>query len=195
MANQLVMVMEIANIVEIWGEEQSEKIRESIARKGNNANGDQFAASFKPLEVEISEGAVIWKMEAPSWYDVIDKGGKRWVKGKMPPVNPIMEWMAHKGIQAIINNHSTHLAKAIKRNKESKTWHTQTKYQAQRSMAFAIAINIKKHGVIKRFGGNGSNFYSDVMNPQAFLELRKRIIEKTANPEFIFKFIDPNQKD
>jgi len=182
---------EIAEIVTEWGNEQAEKIRESIAAKGNNANGDQFAGSFIPLEVEISDDVLIWRMSAPPWYDVIDKGGKRWTN-KMPPVDEIMQWLAHKGIKALPKSENPKLTSSF--GKHTGKWQDNPKYSAQRSMAFAIAINIKKKGVIKRFGGKGSNFYSDVMNPDAFIELRRRIIAKTANPEFIFKFIDPSQK-
>lgn len=183
-------VADIGKIVEQWGQELNEKLRESIARKGNNANGDQFAASFTN-ETIIGEDYVEFKMEAPSWYDVIDKGGKRWTN-KMPPVNDIMDWMAHKGIQASVKAKKTpSVASSIK--KHTGTYHTNSKYSAQRSMAFAIAVNIKKHGVLKRFSGKGSNFYSDVVNEEAFIDLRKRIIDYTQNPNFILKFIDPNQ--
>ena len=49
----------------------------------------------------------------------------------------------------------------------------------------------QKNGMIKRFGYKGSNFYSEVVNEKAFLELRKTIIKHTANPNFILQFIDP----
>jgi len=179
-------VSEIAKVVEEWGNELNQKLSESIVAKRNNANGDQFAASFKN-ETKIGEDYVEWTMEAPNWYDVIDKGGRRW-SNKMPPVNSIMDWMAHKGIVATKHKKNS-LSNSVK--KHTGTYHTNPKYSAQRSMAFAIAINIKKHGVLKRFGGKGSNFYSDVVNEKAFLDLRNRIIDLTANPNFIIKFIDP----
>lgn len=184
------MVEEIAKIVEDWGNERAEMLRENIASKGHNANGDTFAASFTPLEVEIGEDYLTWKLEGPEWYDVINSGGKRWTK-KMPPINPIMEWLAHKGIKAKVTKKSS-IVSAIK-GKSPKSWHEEKRYSGQRSMAFAIAKNIKKNGVMKRFGGKGSNFYSEVFNAEAFIDLRRRIIEKTANPEFIFQFIDPDK--
>lgn len=198
------MVSEIAAIVEDWGNEQAERIRDNIAAKGHNANGDQFAASFVPMEVEIREDTLVWKMAGPSWYDVIDKGGMRW-KGKMPPVNPIMEWLAHKGIKAGGLKKKKTIGEAIRQKKETNSlpeiakgsWHDNKQYSMQRSMAFAIAINIKRRGVVKGFPaksiGTGSNFYSEVMNAEAFIDLRKRIIAKTANPQFIFQFIDPDK--
>lgn len=184
------MVSEIAKIVTDWGNERAELLRENVVSKGHNANGDQFAASFVPMDVEIREDVLVWKLSGPEWYDVINKGGKRWTN-KMPPINPIMEWLAHKGIKAKIKPKQS-LASAIK-GKAPKSWHEEKRYSGQRSMAFAIAKNIKKNGVMKRFGGKGSNFYSEVFNAEAFIELRRRIIEKTANPEFIFQFIDPDK--
>jgi hypothetical protein len=179
------MVAEISNVVEQWSEEYLEKLKASIVAKGNNANGDQFAASFKP-NTETTETEVHYSLLAPSWYDVIDTGGKRWTKGKMPPVNSIMEWMAHKGIMA------TAKPKKVISNKPHKgSWHHNPKYSAQRSMAFAIAINIKKHGVLKRFGGKGSSYYSDVFNAKAYQDLNNRIITTLGNTDFLLTFIEP----
>jgi len=191
----MALVEAIASIVEIWGQEQADRLRESIARKGNNANGDTFAASFVPHDSVITGNSLEWTMSGPSWYDVIDTGGKRWQKGKMPPVNSIMQWMAHKGIVATVKAKSKQnsLSHSIKKHKGA--WQNNPKYAAQRSMAFAIAVNIKKHGVIKRFGGKGSNFYSEVFNDKAYADLNERIHKLLGEGNFLLTIIDPNTPD
>ena len=187
------MVAEISNVVEQWSEEYLEKLKASIVAKGNNANGDQFAASFTPV-FESNEDSFHYSLLAPSWYDVIDTGGKRWTKGKMPPVSSIMSWMADKGIVPS-NTKRNSLKQSIQSSQSKQKWHKQSKYSAERSMAFAIAINIKKHGVVKGFPakevGVGTHYYSDVFNAKAYEDLNNRIISTLGNADFLLTFIEP----
>jgi hypothetical protein len=180
----------IAEIVKIWGEKLTEDITESLGKKDMVHSG-VTAASFKP-DVKIGEDFVEFTLEAPSYYDVLDKGGKRWTD-KQPPVDSILKWMKTRGIKATIPVKKQTLASTIKKKKMviKKVVKPQTQLEADKSYAFGIAANIKKKGVIERFGYRGSNFYSEVVNEKAFLELRKIIIKHTANPNFILQFIDP----
>ena len=180
----------IAEIVKIWGEKLTEDITESLGKKDMVHSG-VTAASFKP-DVKIGEDFVEFTLEAPSYYDVLDKGGKRWTD-KQPPVDSILKWMKTRGIKATIPVKKQTLASTIKKKKMviKKVVKPQTQLEADKSYAFGIAANIKKKGVIERFGYRGSNFYSEVVNEKAFLELRKTIIKHTANPSFILQFIDP----
>ena len=180
----------IAEIVAVWGNKLTEDITESLGSKDMIASG-VTAQSFKP-SVKIGEDFVEFTLEAPTYYDVLDKGGKRWTE-KQPPVDSIISWMRTKGIQATIPVKKQTLASTIKNKKMviKKVVKPKTQLEANKGMAFGIAANIKKNGMIKRFGYKGSNFYSEVVNEKAFLELRKTIIKHTANPNFILQFIDP----
>lgn len=186
----------IAEIVKIWGEKLTEDITESLGKKDMVHSG-VTAASFKP-DVKIGEDFVEFTLEAPSYYDVLDKGGKRWTNMKVTNVAPtfvdsILVWMKSRGLKATIPLKEQTLASTIKNKKMviKKIVKPQTQLEADKSYAFNIVANIKKKGVIKRFGYRGSNFYSEVVNEKAFLELRKIIIKHTANPNFILQFIDP----
>ena len=186
----------IAEIVAVWGNKLTEDITESLGKKDMIASG-VTAQSFKP-SVKIGEDFVEFTLEAPSYYDVLDKGGKRWTNMKVTNVAPtfvdsIVSWMRTKGIQATIPVKKQTLASTIKNKKMviKKVVKPKTQLEANKQMAFNIVSSIKKNGVIKRFGYKGSNFYSEVVNEKAFLELRKTIIKHTANPNFILQFIDP----
>ena len=61
-------------------------------------------------------------------------------------------------------------------------------------MAFAIAVNIKKHGVMKRFGGKGSQYFSDVFNEEAYADLEIRLRDVMGGTNFILSVIDPNKE-
>ena len=178
----------IAEIVAVWGNKLTEDITESLGNKDMIASG-VTAQSFKP-SVKIGEDFVEFTLEAPTYYDVLDKGGKRWTE-KQPPVDSIISWMRTKGIQATISKKKTTLTDTLKNKKVKKAFKQESQLDANKGMAFGIAANIKKNGMIKRFGYKGSNFYSEVVNEKAFLELRKTIIKHTANPNFILQFIDP----
>ena len=104
----------IAEIVAVWGNKLTEDITESLGNKNMIASG-VTAQSFKP-SVKIGEDFVEFTLEAPTYYDVLDKGGKRWTD-KQPPVDSILGWMRTKGIQATIPVKKQTLASTIKNKK------------------------------------------------------------------------------
>jgi hypothetical protein len=181
------LVAELAQIVEAWGDELTDKIRDSVFAKHSDASG-VLAQSFMP-KIILFAGGIQFKLMAEDYYSFPDKGRRPGgsagaIYRKLTGPNG---WISQKGIALSLE----HSVKRKTKNGSLKT--SIQKYKniaaANKSVAWAIAISVKKHGY------KGTNYLSDVLNDDAYAELRKRIIIATANPEFIFQFIDPDQPD
>jgi hypothetical protein len=177
------LVAELSKVVEEWGEELTDKLRESLYAKGQDASG-VLAQGFLPKVFLMKEG-MQFKLLAEDYYQYPDKG--RRPGGSVGAIVRKLQgpkgWIAQKGIPLSLSH-------TVKRKTKSGVKQSIQKYkniaQANKAASWAIAISIVRNGT------TGSNYYSDVVNEAAFADLRKRIIIATANPEFIFQFIDPD---
>jgi len=133
-----------------------------------------FSVKFK------SDTQLQFKLELDEYYKFVDLGVKGKLKSdlapkspykykdKIPPVDPIMTWLAHKGINAGKINQK--LKDKISNPKhKGKGWQYQDRYKKQRSMAYGIALSIRNRGLF------ASNFYGDVVNDSLFDDLREEL--------------------
>jgi hypothetical protein len=142
------------------------KLRQSIDYKVTNLGGDtKFWLGFIG--------------DAEDYAAAADTGRKA---GKMPPLEPIMKWITARGIP--IQEQSTRSKKRIKtlRNKVVKKSLRQiTTEKRLRSRAYQIAYKIGQKGT------KPSNFWSDVVKPSLFIDLKKELAAAVKD-EIRFEF-------
>ena len=146
--------------LEEFGSKFIDKVRKNIEDDKLNASG--FLKSKIDYETSaLGSDLLKFKILAPDYWEYANYGRGR---GGMPPIQNIMDWIAHKGIN--VNNGKSRSSKST--------------LDKARSMAFAISKNIANKGTIKRFGYKGSQFLSDELNEDTLRDLGTRLAELTG---------------
>ena len=144
-----VAVGTIKELLNEYGEVVVAALNDNIKFKGNNASGKLAdSIDFKVFSVGDVHTFELFIDDSYKWVDQGTKPSTKYTKPGRKMVNSILMWLSYKQVSGIV--------------KSKKTRITSTNISAQKSMAYAIATNILKHGTTKRFGYKGSGFYSDV---------------------------------
>lgn len=164
--------MENKTITEVlvqFGEDTIAALHKSMDDKGVNATyklrqSVDYEVRNLGTQMQFKLG---WTGDANEYASAADTGRR---PGKQPPLEPIMKWIAAKGIA--LPDESA-LRKRVRKSLKSKTIKKGLKQrsveQRSRSLAYLIARKIGKEGT------KPSNFYSDVVKPSLFAELRVNI--------------------
>lgn len=133
----VVAIGTIKEILDRYGEKVVSALNDNLEFKKNIASGD-LAKSIRFKVFSVSD-VHTFELFIDDYYKWVDKGRK---SGKRPPIAPILKWLSYKQLSGVVNSKKAK-AGVVKGN-------------ALKSMAYAVATNIGKHGT------KGSHFYSDV---------------------------------
>lgn len=123
------------------------KEKRTVASKG-------LIESIEPIISTEGDSVTRLEIKMASYWPYVEYGR---AKGKRPPIKPLMDWIAEKGL--------------IKPGPKSA--------QQAKSLAWVIANKIAKHGTIKRFGYQGSRFIRDTFTKQ-YMEGLSQVISAVA---------------
>lgn len=137
----------IKEVLNEYGEKVVAALNDNLEFKGNIASGDLAASiKFKVFSVSDVHTFELFIDDSYKWVDKGTKPSKYRHPGKKM-VDSIATWLSFKGLSGVVN---------------SKKAKSKARPSNIKSMAYAVATNILKHGTTKRFGYKGSSFYSDV---------------------------------
>lgn len=130
------------------------------------------------FNVKILGNEFVWTLVMADYWKWVDEGRN---SGKMPPIEPLINWLRAKGIRADLSKRRKRMIKSLKNRRVKKSLRQISQEKAQRQMAWGIAKNISKKGTIKRFGYSGSNFYSNIVTPQYLESFREKVRHSFKN--------------
>ena len=159
----------INEVLQQFGRDTIDKLQKSIDSKGINATRKlRQSIDFKVINLGTSfEFKLGWTGDADHYASAAETGRK---PGKMPPLEPIMKWIAAKGIK--LPEQSSLSKRRIKSlsNKVVKKSLRQISTTARaKSLAYLIARKIGKEGT------KASHFFSDVVNDKLYDDLRAKL--------------------
>ena len=148
------------------------------ALKKNLEKHDSLAtkALWQSVQVPITIFGSTYTLQIimEDYWRWVDEGRK---PGKMPPVDKIAQWIAHKGIPIRAQ------VKATPLKRKSKKTLSERVRSRQRSVAFLIARSIGKKGT------RPTHFYSDVIN-EKFIADMKADIGKQLKKDYTIQIIN-----
>lgn len=147
----------LEEIFEVWGNQYIDTVRAFLTKNKLLASRNLLQSVGFDVVVR-GNNLVRFTLYMPPYWKWVDQGRK---PGKRPPIKPIMEWIAHKGIP--VRTSAKQSGKSV--------------LEASRSLAISIAWAIAKKGTIKRFGHKGSDLIKATLPPH---ELEKLSTALTA---------------
>ena len=172
-------LVNLRNAMIKWGDVIITQLKANIQR-------DKLVASSRLLQsvrfndIKILGSKYSLEIVMENYWQYADQGR---AGGKMPPIEPIMKWIAQKGIPI------RQQVKAKKLKRKSKLTLSQRVRSQQKSLAFLIARNIAKKGTIQRFGYKGSGFASKYLN-KSFEQTLKADISKAIKQDINVEIIN-----
>jgi len=163
----------IEQILYDWADKFIIDVKESLESKRFNTKGELYAG-IQPYVVDRAGVLKALQIVMPDSWVWAERGRK---KGKRPPVEPIERWITYRGID--VNK-----VKNWERKITDKEGHTRlikpyknisNTLKLRNIMAEAMSSSIGKHGTLKRFGGKGSKFLSEVVNKTKYDDLSKEL--------------------
>lgn len=151
-----------------FGETMKEELKKAIDQKNLFGSG-QLRQSID-FTTQVFGQTYTFKLfflpPADEYASAMDKGAT--FPGKQPPIEPIIKWIAQKGIpvQDIAKKRRARTLTALKNRKPRKGLKELSSKQAARSLAFAIAKSIKKKGI------KGTGFWSETVTPEVISDLK-----------------------
>lgn len=161
-----------------WGQIIVDQLKQNIQQDKLIASS-RLLQSIRFNDIKILGNTYTLEIVMEDYWKYADQGRKG---GKMPPIEPIMKWVAAKGFPI------RQQVRAKKLKRKSKLSLSQRVRSQQRSLAFLIARNIAKKGTIKRFGYQGSRFASRYLNKgfeQAIRNDISKAIKQDINVQII----------
>ena len=136
----------VAQVATDYGEEYVKQIRAALSKADKLATGALYNSIN--YDVSINGNTVALQVLYNIYLEWINSGRK---PGKMPPVDSILNWIIARRIQPPANARRNILGRfskgfSIKQGRNGKGQYTSIKDQA-RSLAWAIAVSIKKKGI------------------------------------------------
>src|SRR3990167_1916583 len=157
----------ISEVLYKFGETTIKLLTDSIEQ--NKETATRKLRQSVDFHVKILGSEFVWTLVMEDYWRWVEAGREA---GKMPPIEPLIKWLRFKGIKADLSKRRNRLIKSTKDKAAKKTLKRMSQEKAQRGLAWAIAKSIAKKGTIKRFGYEGSEFYSKVMTPDYLADFR-----------------------
>ena len=170
----------IKQVLNDFGKDTVEKLKQSIDRSDAVASG--VLRESLDFEVTETQSGFEFKLdftkgEGYKYAKAVDKGRR---PGKQPPLEPIMRWIANKGIALPpVSTRRQKLTKSLKNKTVRKTLKQLSTQQRARSLAYLIARKIGEKGT------PATSFYSSVVTPSLFEQLKKDLA-KAAVSDILF---------
>lgn len=172
------MANPILNYLQQWSDTITKKMENDLDRTNSNASGNLRA--FTKWKVITLPNQVIARLQMPDYYAYIDlgvagtesgSGAFQFKKNTVHPdmVNSIAEWISYKAIRVRTSNEQS----------------TQSVLKQRQSMAYGIAVNVKKHGI------KATGFFSNNINPTEIKKLTDDLLQNFAT-ELRFKLQNGN---
>ena len=174
-----------------FGQKLEDDLAESLKKNGVVGGGgtaSKLAGSIRFTFLTGKDQGVGITMA--DYWDYVERGRKR---GKKPPIDSIIAWIKWKGIIPKLSQKAKATSNKISDKLERKTFKTKAIDSGIKSLAFAIATNIGKHGTIKREGYKGTGFVKEVMEDGRIEELTDTI-EKELGIVITVNIVDDIQR-
>jgi hypothetical protein len=159
-----------------WAQKLTDEIRDNLVSKDTWFDRSQLAQSIVALPVETTSGGFVVKIGMADYGQFVDEG--RDGSDRMPPIEPIEDWITRRGIP-------TPLVLKIQRKSKMITRRFANTLEARRSMAFGIANKIQERG----FFSKGYGFYSEVITEQNLTKLSESLAERFGE-EYVAEIVE-----
>lgn len=156
----------IGDILEKFGQKMKAELQQAIEDKKVVASRVLKQSIF--FETKILGQKYHFKLgflpPADEYAPAVDTGSKP----HFPPIQPLIEWIGRKPeliaiARQMISKKRGRTLTGLKNKKVKKGLKQLTEAGARRSLAFAIAVNMRKKGTLKRFGYGGSGFWTETV--------------------------------
>ena len=183
--------MNVKETLDIFGTKLKEDLQAELLKKGVETNAGQdsrLSANIKFYYGNSQDGDLVFYLSMPEYWQVVDEG--RGAGKRMPPINPIEDWIKRKGFKVETSTKRKSQQKAIKNKKLKKGFKQISREKAVKSLAFAIAKTISKEGTMKRFNHKGADFYNPVVYDGRIEQLQIELLNQFKR-EVKIQLIEP----
>lgn len=162
--------MSVNQILNDFGKKIVKELSNNLNTYGHNGGrldaSGQLRSSIR-FTTKILGDEFVFQLSMKDYYEWVDEGRKpgKW-PGAYPVINPsnILKWMQTKpSLQSKIGSGTTRIGR------QSKKSSTTINISKAKSLAFLISRKIKENGI------KPTNFFSDVYNDEALLDLKKKL--------------------
>lgn len=156
-----------------------EAIKQRASKNGGDFAGNSRLSASVRFYYSTRSNNPVFNLAMSDYWEVLNDGRG---KGKtMPPTDSILKWIKKRGIKAELSDSKKKIIKLTTNKIERKDIKTKSIQSAQRSLAFAIAVNIGKKGI------DPTHFFDKVVNDGRLVELQKTISE-TMRKDIVIQF-------
>jgi hypothetical protein len=145
-----------------WSQSVMNQIRDNLVSKDQWFDQSTLAESINVLPVEAVNGGYMITIEMNDYGYWVDKGRKN--SSKMPPIQPIKDWVTKRAIPTPLK---IRVAVKTKRGIKMVNRNFKNTIEARDSIAWGVAIAVKRRGYISK----GQGFYSEIVNDDMLQEL------------------------
>lgn len=145
-----------------WSQGVTDQIRDNLVAKDKWFDQSTLAQSIIALPVEAVNGGYMITIEMNDYGYWVDKG--RNSSSKMPPIEPIKDWVTKRAIPTPLK---IRVAVKTKRGIKMVNRNFKNTIEARDSIAWGVAIAVKRRGYISK----GQGFYSEIVNDDMLQEL------------------------
>lgn len=162
----------LEQVFEVWGQEFIKAYQSYLQQEKLMASRDLYQGAGFKITVK-GDNIIRFTLFAPNHLKYVDKGR---APGKRPPIKPIMEWIAHKGIPVRKSNAQS--GKSV--------------LEAARGLAISISWAIAKKGTIKRYGYKGADIIDNIL-PQSEIDKLSKALSAAVGKTIVLSIGFPEK--